>query len=129
MKDEDVVDGEKDQDEPEAGKVAVEEGDDGVGQGGQEAAEMNEGENRVEQRRPATKGRRKTLGASRRERPYLPTTVAERMVIGSSGTFWWPRLLPVGTLAMASTTSIPATTLPKTQYFIWSRLKLSTRLM
>jgi peptidyl-prolyl cis-trans isomerase A (cyclophilin A) len=34
-----------------------------------------------------------------------------------------------GTVAMASTTSIPATTLPNAQYFISSRLRLSTRLM
>jgi len=50
MEDENVVDGQKGQYEPEAGDIAVEEGDDGVDQDGQEAAQMKEGKDRVEQR-------------------------------------------------------------------------------
>lgn len=109
VEEEDIVDGQEEDNEAEAGDVAPEERNEGVAQGGQEAAEMQEREDLVEQ-------------------SYL-TTVAERIVTGSRGTFWWPRLPPVGTLAMASTTSMPATTLPKEQYFISSRRKLSTRLM
>ena len=53
------------------GTLPREERDDGVDQGGEEAAEVDEGEDRVEQRPRGS---------------YL-TTVAERIVIGSSGTF------------------------------------------
>jgi hypothetical protein len=36
------------------------------------------------------------------------------MVMGSSGTFCMPPLLPVCTARILSTTSVPATTLPNT---------------
>ena len=58
------------------------------------------------------------------------------MTTGSSGTFWWGPRQPVLTFAIASTTSIPSTTLPKTAYpklrgsgETKSRNGLSTRLM
>ena len=42
------------------------------------------------------------------------TTVALTITTGSTGTFGMPPLTPVATPAIASTTSIPSTTLPKT---------------
>ena len=40
---------------------------------------------------------------------------AELITTGSRGTFWCPLFVPVATSAMASTTSMPSVTLPKTQ--------------
>lgn len=95
VEDEDVIDDKQDDDEAEARDVPLDKHDDRVDRGGQQRRQVKERKYGVEQL-------------------YL-TTVAERRVTGSIGTFAWPRLLPVGTLAMASTTSIPETTLPKTQ--------------
>lgn len=95
MEDEKVIDGQQDDDEAEAGDVPLDERDDRIDHGGQQGGQVKEREYGVEQL-------------------YL-TTVAEMRVIGSSGTLAWPRLLPLGAWAMASTTSIPAMTLPKTQ--------------
>ena len=44
-----------------------------------------------------------------------PDRFADLISTGSSGTFWCPILFPVATCAMASTTSVPSTTLPNTQ--------------
>ena len=41
--------------------------------------------------------------------------VAELMVIGVVGTFWYGPLLPVATPLILSTTSMPSVTLPNTQ--------------
>jgi hypothetical protein len=41
-------------------------------------------------------------------------TSALVMVTSCFGTSWWPPALPVGTAAMASTVSVPSTTLPNT---------------
>ena len=43
------------------------------------------------------------------------TRRAELITTGSRGTFWCPLFVPVATSAMASTTSMPSATLPKTQ--------------
>jgi hypothetical protein len=49
------------------------------------------------------------------ERPYLePTTVMDSISTGLVGTFWCIPLLPVGTLTILFTTSMPSTTLPNT---------------
>jgi hypothetical protein len=95
VEDKDVIDGQKGDDEAETGDIPLNERNDRIDRGGQQGGQVQEREYGVEQL-------------------YL-TTVAERRVIGSSGTFAWPRLLPLGTWAMASTTSIPERTLPKTQ--------------
>src|SRR4030042_2589110 len=50
VEDEDVVDDEESQNEGEAGGVAPDEGYDRVGDGDKKAAQVQEGENRVEQR-------------------------------------------------------------------------------
>ena len=42
------------------------------------------------------------------------TSVADWMVTGVVGTFWWPPLLPVATALILSTTAVPSTTLPNT---------------
>jgi hypothetical protein len=115
VEDEEIVQDEKDQNEGEAGDIAPQERDDRVAQDSEHAAQVKEGEDRVEQLPFPAVIAAESAGRLPPRPAYLPTTVAERMVIGSTGTSPWPRLLVVGTLAMASTTSIPATTLPKTQ--------------
>ncbi|MNW04718.1 hypothetical protein D3C71_2008490 [compost metagenome] len=42
------------------------------------------------------------------------TSVADVMVTGVLGTFWWPPLLPTATALILSTTAVPSTTLPNT---------------
>ncbi len=111
MEDKVIVRAKKDDDEDEADDVPLDEGVDRVAQSGKEAAEVDKGEDEVRRGPPAALSGRGSLG-----HPLYLTTWTERIVTGSSGTFWWLRLLPVGTLAMASTTSMPAMTLPKTQY-------------
>jgi hypothetical protein len=115
VEDEEIVQDEEGQDEGEAGDVAPQERDDRVGQDGEHAAQVKEGEYRVKQLPSPAVTAAEGAGRLSPGPAYWPTTVAERMVIGSTGTSPWPRLLVVGTLAMASTTSMPATTLPKTQ--------------
>jgi hypothetical protein len=49
------------------------------------------------------------------ERPYLePTTVMDSITTGLVGTFWCIPLLPVGTVTILFTTSMPSTILPNT---------------
>jgi hypothetical protein len=60
------------------------------------------------------------LTRRRRTAPqWLPVAIGwrrmERMVTSSKGTSPWPKRVPVGTFAMASTTSMPWVTRPKTQ--------------
>ena len=47
--------------------------------------------------------------------PYLVSlSLTDSMTTGVVGTFWWPPALPVGTLAILLTTSMPWVTLPNT---------------
>jgi len=95
MEGENIVKGQTDRDEEPAGDVSLNEQDYGPAQDSQKKKEMEKSENHV-----------RCYGARRR---------MDRMVIVSLGTFSMPCLITLGTWAMASTTSKPVTTLPKTQ--------------
>ena len=51
----------------------------------------------------------------KQDRDSYPMRSTELIRTGVRGTSWWTARLPVGTLAMDSTISVPSTTLPNTQ--------------
>jgi len=111
VEDEKIIDREKEEQKSSASRVPREQGEDRVDQDGQEDGEMKKGEEGVGHRGARPGPAEPGPGT----RSYLASTrVAEMIVIGSRGTSRCMPLEPVGTAAIASTISMPATTLPNT---------------